>query len=519
MAAVPAIAAGLIVVGAMGLAGAPVTVMSTVVPALVMIFGYADGMHLCFAWRRHREAGKDVVEAERLAQQRTRRRLLAVRHHHFGRLSVAGDLLGDHRARLRPRRRLRHRRRHVPGARGPWPDHPRHRPLLEDRPEPAPQLPHLAGGALRRDRPLRGAPCADRLPARPIVLFVAFGAAHYSVPPEHSISEDLPRDNPANAALGRIDADFGGIYPLQIIVPLHGAAPTSAEGLARIRAVHEAVAGVAGIRTPPLSLWSLASWLGGGGAAVTPERLNQMLDALSPATRARFVGGDDAATVTATVREMPSAETDALVSAVEQAAQRAGGPDVTVTGVTVVNAREGARTISTLNLSLLLSVLANLGVIGLAFRSLPIGVVSFLPNMLPILATGTILFLTGRGMQFTTVIALTVAFGIAANDTVHFLNRFLHVDGDRQSLADRLIETSAHIGPVLVGTTLIIIAGMSTTLTSGMPTIAWFGIIASLTLLVGIVGDLVILPALIAGPGRRWFGPRPAAGETREEIA
>ena len=124
--------------------------------------------------------------------------------------------------------------------------------------------------------------------------------------------------------------------------------------------------------------------------------------------------------------------------------------------------------------------------------------------MLPILAVGTMLFLTGRGMQFTAVIALTVAFGVAVNDSVHFINRFLHTDDDG-SLSARLVETSRRIGPVIIGATLIIIAGVSTTLTSGMPTIGLFGKIAALTLVAGIVGDLIVLPALMGGPARRWF--------------
>ena len=183
----------------------------------------------------------------------------------------------------------------------------------------------------------------------------------------------------------------------------------------------------------------------------------------------------------------------------------AGGDDVFVTGVTVVNSREGGRTIATLNLSLMLSVVANLAVIAFAFRSIPIGILSFLPNILPLLATGSYLFLSGRGMQFTSVVALTVAFGIAVDGSVHFLNRFKLPQNASLPLDQRLIATCSQVGPVLFGTTLIIIAGLSTTLTSGMPSVSLFGWIAALTLAVALIGDLVILPGLMAGIARRWF--------------
>ena len=57
MTAVPAIVAGLAVLGGMGLLGVPVTAMSNIIPALAMIVGYADGIHLSHNWRHHRDAG------------------------------------------------------------------------------------------------------------------------------------------------------------------------------------------------------------------------------------------------------------------------------------------------------------------------------------------------------------------------------------------------------------------------------------------------------------------------------
>ncbi len=503
LAATPAILAAMAVVGFMGLFGVKVTVMTTIVPALVMIFGYADGMHLGFAWRKYRQAGQDVVAAERLAQTELAGAcvLSAVTTaiaflslvissvtmvQGFGASGAVGTLGGMflvliiHGLMMRVLGRF-------------W------------KLRPAAKTDNLLAT-------LEG-PCAGigRFSVRhakvlsllSMVSFVLLGAAHYSVKPEHSFREDLPSNNPANAALGRLDSEFGGVFPLEIVVPLKGADPTSPAALEKIRAVQQAVAKVDGIGAP-LSLWNLAEWLGGGDPVNSGAALKKMLDLVTPTTKSRFIGTTGNALITATTRESSSSRSAALVDRVEAAIATTGVEGVKVTGVTVINARESTRTISTLNASLLLSVVANLGVIALAFGGLSFGLVSFLPNMLPILTIGTMLFLTGRGMQFTAVIALTVAFGVAVNNSVHFINRFLHTDNDG-SLGGRLIETSRRIGPVIIGATLIIIAGVSTTLTSGMPTIGLFGKIAALTLVAGVVGDLIVLPALMGGPGRRWF--------------
>ena len=74
---------------------------------------------------------------------------------------------------------------------------------------------------------------------------------------------------------------------------------------------------------------------------------------------------------------------------------------------------------------------------------------------------------------------------------------------------------------MLFGTTLIIVAGLSTTLTSGLPSLLTFGWIAALTLTVALIGDLVILPSLIAGYARRWFETKspPLVAATKEKAA
>jgi predicted RND superfamily exporter protein len=153
----------------------------------------------------------------------------------------------------------------------------------------------------------------------------------------------------------------------------------------------------------------------------------------------------------------------------------------------------------------------------IAFRNIQIGLVSVLANTLPLFATGAILYLRGKGMQFTSVIALTVAFGIAVDDTIHYINRFLILRSADEPLNKRLIDTSREVGPVLIGTTIIVLGGLSTTFTSGLPTVTLFGWIAGITLVVAALGDLIVMPALVSGYARRWFEKKPPAIAARTE--
>jgi predicted RND superfamily exporter protein len=351
------------------------------------------------------------------------------------------------------------------------------------------------------------------------VLFVTLTFAYTQFPADYSVREHLPQSDPANAALGRIDESFDGAFPLQVVVPLDGVSATSPEGLTKIRAVHEAIAKVPGVESP-LSLWSLVLWLGGEADEATSARLTADLDQLSPAARSRFLGNDGKAVlVSASVKEMPTYVTLPLIEKVEHAAEQAGGPDVIVTGVTVVTARESTRTIDDLNVSLTFAIIGDLSIMMIAFRNFWVGFLAVFSNTLPVLGTCAILFLMGRGMQLNTVIALIVAFGVTVDETTHYLNHFLH-HGRSQGLKDRLVETTRLVGPVMISTTIIILCGLATTLASGLPTVTMFGLITALTLLFALVGDLFFLPALIAGPFRRWFDRRKyAVTEPVEEPA
>jgi predicted RND superfamily exporter protein len=361
--------------------------------------------------------------------------------------------------------------------------------------------------------------------ARPLtlvsaVLFIVFGAMYATVPPEHSIREHLPLNNPANAALGRYDANFGGAFPVQVLIPAPADAQLTPERLALIGKIQAAAASVPGFNNP-LSLWSLYEWVGGPDDPTAFERLLKVVDQLPAETRSRFVGAKTgAATVTVNTQEAPSHILEERFEALEKAARAAGGDGVSITGVTVVTNREAARMINDLNWSLATAIFGDILILIIAFRNIPIGIVSTLANTLPLFATGAILWMTGHGMQFTSVIALTVAFGIAVDDTIHYINRFLVLQRPDEPLDRRIVETSREIGPVLIGSTIIILAGLSTTFTSGLPTVTLFGIIAGMTLIVAAIGDLIVMPALIAGYARRWF-EKPARRdepETSERI-
>jgi predicted RND superfamily exporter protein len=113
-------------------------------------------------------------------------------------------------------------------------------------------------------------------------------------------------------------------------------------------------------------------------------------------------------------------------------------------------------------------------------------------------------------LQFASIIAITVAFSLAIDSTIHFLNRF-HLEEARPGVGSThqaLIQTVHHIGPAVVLTTIVLALGLGVTILSDLPSLRLFGRLAGLCLIVSLIGQLVILPATIA-LYRRYF-PRQA---------
>jgi predicted RND superfamily exporter protein len=143
---------------------------------------------------------------------------------------------------------------------------------------------------------------------------------------------------------------------------------------------------------------------------------------------------------------------------------------------------------------------------------------SIVPNLFPIVTVGAFLYLSGSGLQFASVMGLTVAFGLAVDDTIHFLNRYeleKRAGGGNglAGLGQRVGDAIAHIGPVLILTTMVLLCGLSVTSLSDLPVTRLFGQLSMATLAAALIADLFILPALILAAGRLGLVRRGLASE------
>ena len=339
--------------------------------------------------------------------------------------------------------------------------------------------------------------------SRPISIAALVIAAlllipHFSMEPRFSFDDFLPSDSAALATARGIDEGVGGVSPIYVQVPLDSADPTFSDAdFERLSMVQEIVERSVG-DGKVLSAVSLSDYAGDGTS------YDEVLDAIGPNLRQRFLSDDGSqALVTAFLPTlMASAELEALAARIDSDLEASGLTGTEVAGYRLMTSFASTAIINSIRSSLMTAIILNIFLIGLAFQSWRLGLVAVIPNLLPILFTELYLYVSGAGLQLTSVIALTVAFGIAVDDTVHFLATYVRQRQRGTELKESVGLTLDRVGPALVATTMILCAGTAIVMFSAIPPVALFGTLTVITLFVALVADLIVLPSLLIAGGR-----------------
>lgn len=337
---------------------------------------------------------------------------------------------------------------------------------------------------------------------------VALVVPSFLIEPRFSFADVMANDSSALTAAQEIDEGVGGVAPLYVRIPLdEGVSSIGDADFERIRAVHEILEGRLG-RNKVISAASFQHYSDSG---FTRE---EIFDAVGPFMKRRFVTEDNTqALITGFMPTVIQSDNlKVLVAGIEADLATAGNTDAEVGGFRVLTTFATDRIVRNLQLALTGSVIVNLFIIGVAFRSWRIASVSVIPNLFPVLGVQAYLWGIGAGLQLTTVLALTIAFGIAVNDTIHMLAHY--IQERREARLDHLGAIKAtldRIGGAVVATTAILCAGTFIVAFSELPQVALFGQLFVATLVLALVGDLFILPALLAAGGR-FFEPLGTVG-------
>ena len=130
------------------------------------------------------------------------------------------------------------------------------------------------------------------------------------------------------------------------------------------------------------------------------------------------------------------------------------------------------------------------------FMSIRIGIIAMIPNVFPVLMYFGVLGWTGITLNVTTGLVASIVLGIAVDDTVHFLtnfNRFSRQTGSEQA---GVKATLLHVGRPVTYTSIALIAGFLVLSQSSLKQQEEFGYLAAITLAVAWLTDLTFTPAI-----------------------
>ena len=133
----------------------------------------------------------------------------------------------------------------------------------------------------------------------------------------------------------------------------------------------------------------------------------------------------------------------------------------------------------------------------LVLRAVRLGLVAMLPNLFPTLIVFGGLGWIGYSVDLAVAMTACVALGIAVDDTTHFLVRFRDHGGSLGNVVNPIRETISQCGPAMFHTTLIASSSLMMYYFGEMLVVAKFAIAISSLLVIALIADVIMLPAVL----------------------
>lgn len=174
--------------------------------------------------------------------------------------------------------------------------------------------------------------------------------------------------------------------------------------------------------------------------------------------------------------------------------------EVTVTGSSITSFKGTQYLLKNLFTSLGLAILLISLFMAIMFSSWRMVLMSLTPNVIPLIFTAAIMGFTGIPIKASTILVFSIAFGISVDNTIHFLAKYrqeLKITGwdIRKSVVMALKET----GVSMLYTSVVLFFGFGIFTLSGFGGTVALGVLVSLTLLVAVTSNLILLPSLLTG--------------------
>ncbi|MFN6127711.1 MAG: efflux RND transporter permease subunit [Planctomycetota bacterium] len=332
-----------------------------------------------------------------------------------------------------------------------------------------------------------------------ILLTLGLGWVASSLRPDDRKSSALPSGSDIQQSMAHLDNAMGGLEVCAVQVQWDPAKQTEEQIVPVLSEVETALKSEPLIGHP-LSLARLLEALPGDGSAVDKLSMAELLP--PPLKQAIFTPDKGQARVTFRCQDLGTATYKPTFERIEQALRgiESKHPGVTLEmqGESIWRWQNLFKVISDLTNSLGSASLVIFGVLAIAYRSLRLGLIAIIPNMLPLLAAAAYMVATGQALEIASVCCFTICLGIAVDDTIHFLSRYTEELKTGKAHRQVIEDAFQGVGVGMIMTTVVLVSGFSSVLFSDTRDHRVFAILGIITLTVALLCDLFLLPALLS---------------------
>jgi uncharacterized protein len=337
-----------------------------------------------------------------------------------------------------------------------------------------------------------------------VVIFCLAAGGILNLKIETSILTFFPANNPLHGAYNFIESRLTGLSPIEIVIesaderqPLDMTSPPVLEKIKKLQAFADA-------RPEVLGSQSIADIIADRSSADFLDLLfipkKPLLQALDEAGKVFLTEDKTKTRVSVKAKTLPSEEYLSLTGAVDAylAEHFTGSLRACATGIVpvIVHMQDSLYT------SLLHSFYLAFGIICIVLtiliRSARGIVVAIIPNLLPIIVTMGLMGWIRIKLDVATIMIASIAIGMLVDNTIYFIFRYRHELAGEPDLNDAIHASIAGIGKPVICTTLVMAGGFLVLALSPFKPMAFFGLMTGITIVAGMLGDLVLHPALLA---------------------
>lgn len=334
----------------------------------------------------------------------------------------------------------------------------------------------------------------------------------YQVRTTGNITDELPADHQLFTDLRWLERTYGGIVPLNIYIESKNqkiyherflkkveqldqkisAHPLISEGMSMADLVKFAKQGFYNNDSSKYQLLSNSERL-----FMMPylsldsgKSRNPMVDSTQRITRINYL-----------VKDLNAQQMDAFSKEIEQILYEIFPKEKYrsfVTGASYVFLKGTEYLLQNLFMSILLAIFVIGALMAMLFQSVRIILIAVVCNLIPLILTLGFMGFVGIALKPSTILVYSIAFGIAVDDTIHFLATFKElVKKDFSNAKEAVIATLRSVGDSMFFTSIALFFGFIVFVSSEFQGTKAMGVLLSFCLLVAMISNLVLLPSLL----------------------